>query len=293
MLITVVLVNYNSSSDLLEAVESLEKSLIPKGFERQVVVVENSASEPEWERLQALKKYPDLELIKSDKNTGFTGGHNLGIKRGQELNSDFFLLLNPDTKVDKNFLVELLKPNPQGLASPKIYFYPGYEFHKDRYQKEDLGHVIWYAGGYIDWANCVAGGRHVDEVDHGQFSSEIQRSDFATGCGLLISRAVVEKIGFLDQKLFFSWEDTDYSERAKRAGFDVIYVPKSIVWHKNAGSSGGAGSLLQDFYQTRNRLIFAFRYASWKVKILLFWLLLKTANLTRLRAIASALLILI
>lgn len=316
MLVTVILLNFHSEADIHEAVDSLEQSAMPKDFTRKVLIVDNESTEASWAALQDLKKYSDLELLQSAQNLGFTGGNNLAMRRAQELNSDFFLLLNPDTKADKNFLVELVKPfletaqyrflNKEreiGLASPKIYFYPGFEFHKEQYAEADKGRVIWYAGGKIDWDNVVGTHLRVDEVDHGEpavkqelaeaklsfASANFVATDFCTGCCLLISKSVVDRIGLLDEKLFFSLEDMDYSVRAKGAGFEAIYVPGSVVWHKNANTSGGAGSPIQDFYHTRNRLIFAFRYTSLKTKILLLWLLLRTADANRLKAIFSAL----
>lgn len=297
MSIAVILVNFNSHDDLIEAVRSLEESRLPKDFLRRVIIVDNASEKESWEKIQPLQKYPDVELIRSKTNLGFAGGNNLGLKRALEAGSDFFLLLNPDTKVSRDFLIELLKPfistmNPVGLASPKIYFYPGFETHGNRYQKSDLGRVLWYAGGIIDWKNVVGGHRSVDLVDSSNQQPETRAhvtTDFATGCCLLISRPVIEKIGLLDEKYFFSWEDVDYSVRAKKAGFDVLCVPKSLIWHKNAATSGGPGSILQDYYQTRHRLIFAFKYAPIKTKVLLLWQLLRTADSNRLKAVFSAL----
>src|SRR3989304_3264732 len=59
-----------------------------------------------------------------------------------------------------------------GIVSPKIYFAPGFEFHKDKYPKTDLGKVIWYAGGRIDWSNIIGMHVGVDEVDIGQFNEK-------------------------------------------------------------------------------------------------------------------------
>lgn len=304
-MISIILVNYHCEEDILEAVTSLKESSIPENIERKIIVVDNDVPSD-------LKEIPGVEILRPGKNLGFTGGNNLAIKH---LQADLYLLLNPDTKVDKNFLVELIKPflvtagykhwtkdKEVGLASPKIYFYPGFEFHKDRYKKPDQGQVIWYAGGEIDWDNVVCRHKQIDEVDlekekRGElkgvklslYSEDFAHTGFCTGCCLLFSKAVLDKIGPLDDKLFFSWEDVDFSVRAQKAGFETVYVPGSVVWHKNANTSGGAGSPIQDFYQTRNRLIFAFKYASLKVKVLLFWQLLKTANLNRLKAIFSSL----
>lgn len=296
--IAVILVNYHSEADLAEVIPSLEKSLLPRGFERKIIVIDNASTDHGWERVQkTTKPFGDIHLIRSLPNTGFAGGNNLGLMWAKRWGADFFLLLNVDTKVDKNFLVELIKPllksNEIGLAASKIYFYPGFEFHKDRYEKEDLGKVVWYGGGIIDWKNMVGFHRYVDQVDTGQLGQDIEETEFATGCSMLITRDTLEKVGLLDEKIFFSWEDVDYSIRARKEGFGIIYVPGSVVWHKNANTSGGAGSPVQDFYQTRNRLIVGLRYAPFKVKILLFWLLLRTANWNRLKAIGSAVLTLI
>lgn len=292
--VAIILVNYHSETDLAEVVPSLEESLLPKGFERKIIVVDNASTDEGWEKVQkTVKPFTDTHLIRSLPNTGFAGGNNLGLMWAKRWGAHYFLLLNVDTKVDKNFLVELVKPmlksDKVGLAASKIYFYPGFEFHKDRYEKKDLGKVIWYAGGIIDWKNMVGFHRYVNEVDNGQLGGEIEETEFATGCCMLITREVLEKVGFLDEKIFFSWEDVDFSIRARKIGFEIAYVPGSIVWHKNANTSGGAGSPVQDFYQTRNRLIVGLRYAPLKLKILLFWLLLRTANWNRLKAIASAL----
>lgn len=292
--IAVILVNYHSETDLAEVVPSVEMSYSPKGFERKVIIVDNASTDEGWEKVQKIAKpFADVHLIRSLPNTGFAGGNNLGLMWAKRWGADYFLLLNVDTKVDKNFLAKLvdplLKSNKIGLAASKIYFYPNFEFHKDRYRKDDLGKVIWYGGGIIDWKNMVGFHRYVNEVDNGQLGRKVEETEFATGCSMLVTREVLEKVGLLDEKIFFSWEDVDFSIRARKLGFAIAYVPDSIVWHKNANTSGGAGSPIQDFYQTRNRLIVGLRYAPFKVKVLLLWLLLRTANWNRLKAIASAL----
>lgn len=291
--IAIILVNYHSEADLAEVVPSLEESTIPKGFARKIIVVDNASTDEGWAKVQkTVKPFADTHLIRSLPNTGFAGGNNLGIMWAKRWGAEYFLLLNVDTKVDKNFAAELVKAVKKndkiGLAASKIYFYPGFEFHKDRYEKNDLGKVIWYGGGIIDWNNMVGFHRFVNEIDRGQFGKTPEETEFATGCSMLLTREVVEKVGLLDERIFFSWEDVDFSIRARKLGFEIVYVPESIVWHKNANTSGGAGSLVQDFYQTRNRLIVGLRYAPFKMKILLFWLLLRTANWNRLKAIGSA-----
>lgn len=154
-----------------------------------------------------------------------------------------------------------------GAVSPKIYFAKGHEFHKENYAKNELGQVLWYAGGEMDWRNILGKHRGVDEVDRGQYE-KIEETSFATGCCMLIKTNVLKKIGLFDEKYFLYLEDSDLTERLRRSKYAIYYVPKAIVWHKNASSSG-SGSALQDYYISRNRMIFGMQYASLRTKVAL------------------------
>jgi len=223
----------------------------------------------------AEKKDLDVKvfLIKNTpkKNLGFAGGNNLGIKKALKWGADYLILLNNDTKVSKKLFINLTAQTEAnkkiGILSPKIYFEKGYEFHKKRYKKADLGRVIWYAGGKIDWDNVYTNHRGVDEVDHGQYN-KLAQTELASGCCMLIKPFVFKRIGFLDKKYFLYWEDADFCIRAKSAGIEVFYTPKAYLWHKNAGGSS-VGSALHDYYMTRNRLLFGFRYAPFRTKLAL------------------------
>jgi len=267
--VLVSIVNFNGEKNTLSCLDSLDKVKVG-GFELSVVVIDNASKEP----FKTEKDYKNFELkiIQSDVNLGFAGGQNIGIKYGIENGIDYFVVLNNDVVLDENFLEELLKTFERekncGLVSPKIYFAKGYEFHKDRYKEINLGSVIWYAGGKMDWENVLASHIGVDEVDGGQFD-KLQKTDFASGCCEMIKKEVFEKIGFFDEKYFLYYEDNDLSQRAKKKGFDIYYQPSAILWHKNAGSTGGSGSVLQDYYITRNRLLFGFKFASIKSKLAL------------------------
>ena len=83
---------------------------------------------------------------------------------------------------------------------------------------------------------------------------------------IFAKKKVFEKIGLFDKKYFLYWEDVDLSQRAKRSGFKILYVPQGKLWHKNAGSSG-SGSSFHDYYLTRNRLFFGMKFALPKTKL--------------------------
>jgi len=262
------LITFNDNVSTNECLESLEK-LNKKGFELYVVVVDNCSKE----KFEIDKEYKNfnLKILYSTKNLGFSGGQNLGIKYALGETADYIVVLNNDVITDENLIIELLSSFNSlevGVVCPKIYFAKGYEFHKDRYENKDLGKVFWYAGGLIDWKNVFGTHRGVDEIDSGQFDQK-EETQVATGCCMMVSREVFEKTGLFDENFFLYYEDADLSMRIKKKGFKIIYEPKAILWHKNAAATG-SGSPLQDYYITRNRLVFGFRYAKPRVKLALF-----------------------
>src|SRR3989344_2180725 len=261
MKIAVVVLNYYGLQETQSCLRSLRK-IKKNNIEVEIIVVDNNSTDGSQ---ITLPKERDIKFMQNEKNLGFSGGNNRGIKYALEKNVDYVLILNNDTVVDENFLVNLVNNKNADISSPKIYFEKGFEFHKDRYTEKQLGEVIWYAGGNIDWQNII--GKHigVDEVDNGQFSKS-REVDFATGACMLVKREVFEKIGYFDEKYFLYLEDMDFCVKAKKAGFKILFEPKAVVWHKNAASIGGSGSNLQDYYFTKSRLLFALKFAKLRTK---------------------------
>lgn len=261
----VVILNYHGLSDTKACLNSL-KSLIKK----DAIFVYCINLEDETEATALSQEFTqNVEIIHSPENLGFSKANNLGINAALKDHRKYIMLLNNDTVVEEQFLKPLLHIASQknvGLVCPKIYFYPGMETHK--YIKKYQGAVIWYAGGIIDWANMLAFHKGVDEVDRNQFD-QIEDTDFATGCCFVGKSQVFKEVGLLDDAFFLYFEDNDYSQRVKKAGYSITYQPQSRIWHKNAGSSGGAGSPIHRYYQTRNQLIFASRYAPLRTKLAL------------------------
>lgn len=270
MKITLSIINYNGAKKTLSCLASLEKMVI-KGIDLSVIVVDNASNE---EINIDEKKYKNISvrLVKNSSNTGFSGGHNTAIHKAVKDNSNYVMILNNDTTVDKNLLRELLlaieKDKKIGIVVPKIYFMRGTEFHKERYKESELGKVIWYAGGEMNWNNIYGYHTGVDEVDNGQFDANI-KTNFATGCCMLVRTDVFTTVGFLNEDYFLYYEDSDFSMRVRNAGYSIIFVPEAILWHENAGSTGGSGSSLQDYYISRNRLLFGFTYASFRTRVAL------------------------
>lgn len=261
------IIDFNGKEATIECLKSINLSF-KDNFELTVLVINN------YSKKLTLPSFSDINLkvIENGKNLGFSGGHNKGIKYALKNGADYVLILNNDVIVDPNLIAELIKAlkknSKYGVASPKIYFAPGFEYHKDIYKEEDKRRVFWYAGGIMDFKNVIARHRGVDEVDKGQYQ-KTEETDFATGACLLVKKEVLERVGLLDDKYFLYYEDSDLSQRIKRAGYKIIYAPDAVVWHRNAASAGGSGSSLQDYYISRNRLIFGLKYAPIRSKVAL------------------------
>lgn len=264
--ISVIILNYNGLKNTEECIESFKNIRVPQGYELELIIVDNASIDNSVASFK--KKFPKVTLIENKKNLGYTGGNNTGITYALQHDASHIVVLNNDTLVVRDSIYELfmaLRTYKADVSCPKIYFEKGYEYHKDRYQKNELGKVFWFAGAIMDWANIIGHHRGVDEVDHGQFDNDVDIEGF-TGACFMAKREVFEKIGMFDEKFFLYYEDADLSLRVRKAGFKIVFAPKSILYHKNAGSTGGSGSKLQDYFITRNRMYFGMKNGPLRTK---------------------------
>ncbi len=265
----IIIVNWNRKNDTIETLESLSKSEV-LGFQYEIVVVDNASTDGSVSAINKLKlNNVNIKIIKNKTNLAFAEGNNIGMKYALKQKGDHIILLNNDTLVDSGLIVNLVEASKKykkaGAISPKIYFAKGFEYHKNRYKKSELGKVIWYAGGDMDWDNIYGSNHGVDEVDKGQHN-KVKDTDFATGACVLYPAKVLKDVGLFDERYFMYLEDGDLSQRIKDSGYRVIYYPKAKLWHKVAQSSG-IGSDLNDYFITRNRLLFATKFARVRAKL--------------------------
>jgi GT2 family glycosyltransferase len=267
--VCLITVNYNGEKDTLELLESLKK-LDLAGFELKTVVVDNGSEDNLAKTV--LLEYPEVVMLQNGQNLGFSGGFNRGLRYGMAWDADYLLIINNDTLINdpqliKQFVKTAETDEKIGMVAPKIYFAPGYEFHKDRYKEEEIGKVIWYGGGEFDWDNVMSRHVGIDEVDSGQFD-QVKKIEFVSGCCLLIKREVLEEVGFLDEKFFAYFEDNEFQQRVKQHGFKLFYDGATSIYHK-VSQTAGIGSPTTDYYGTRNRLYFGMEYASNRTKFAL------------------------
>ena len=196
---------------------------------------------------------PQLTLIKNKKNYGFPGGNNIGMKFALKFfNPDYILLLNNDTVVEENFLVELIENgeirDDIGILGPKIYFY-------------DEPNTLWSAGCKISWKLSRGIQIGTNEVDKGQYDTE-KEVEYVSGSAFLIKTEVIEKIGLMDETYFLYFEESDWTLRANQEDYKSLYVPKASVWHRVSRSGGGIREQMGLYYITRNRWIFMKKWSN-------------------------------
>lgn len=209
-----------------------------------------------------------ITVLKSE-NKGFAHGVDIALREALRQGFTKFCLVNDDTFFDEKFVEHVLtsiKNHPSVIIGGKIFYAPGYEYHKEKYKKEDLGKVIWFAGGTFDWDHVLTKHRGVDEVDRAQFDT-FEEVEFASGALMFFDKAVVDAVGLWDESYFLYFEDADYCVRAAKHGVRIYYDPSVVVWHKVSQSTGGSGSSLHVRYQTKNRLKFGLKYAPFKTKL--------------------------
>lgn len=256
-LITVVYQNY-------EVIKDLFSSLLKQNNNNYHLIISDLSDNKEKIVTDSLP----VTIINS-KNLGYAHGVNIALKTAIDHNFSLFSILNNDTYVSNNFIETVglsLRKYPSTIIGGKIYYAPGFEYHKSRYNKRDLGKVIWYAGGIIDWDNVYIKHKGVDEIDQEKFNILLE-TDFITGCLINFDKKVIDKVGFLDESFFLYYEDADFCERAKRKNIKLYYDPSITIWHKNAQSTGGSGSSIHKIYQEKNRVKFALKYAPLNSKL--------------------------
>jgi len=249
----ILLVTWNGREDTLACLHSLQNITYPQ---HDIVLVDNASSDGTVEAVR--EAFPGVHLIANPENRRFAHANNQALEFALQRGADYVLLLNNDTEVAPDFLEPLVQhaESDAGIAmvGPKIYYH----------QPPDR---LWFAGGGISLWRGKIWHYGLRETDRGQWDTP-RDVDYLTGCCLLARRACVERIGLLDTGYFMYAEDADWCMRAHRAGFRVVYEPKSRVWHKISSSSGGQqvpGGLtaFKAYHRVRSMLRFFRRWARW------------------------------
>lgn len=250
----VVILNWNGKKFLETYLPSLTQNTDRENA--FIVVADNGSTDGSVEWMEV--NYPDIRVIEFDKNWGFTGGYNRAFN---EIDADYYVLLNSDIEVTPGWLDNLLsfmEDNPDvGICQPKVL-----AMH-DKTSFEYAG----AAGGFIDrYGYPFCRGRILSKVekDHGQYDKPMEVF-WATGACLMIRSSLYHHLGGLDESFFAHMEEIDLCWRAKLLGYEVWCVPSSVVYHVGGGTLPN-NSPNKLYFNYRNNLLMLYKNLPEKIR---------------------------
>jgi len=267
--VSVIILNYNGLRDTVECLDSLKKVTYSN---YKVILVDNNSTSYEAKALK--DRYGNsVHIIENGQNFGFIKGNNIGIAYARKnYGPEYYLLLNNDTRVDPEFITELVKvaqSNPAiGATVAKIYLYdkPGH------IESTGLKINMWRGQSYrLNWRR----------KDKGQYE-QTKEVDAASTNAFLLKREAEESVGHFNETFFIYHDDVDYCIRLRKAGYKTVYVPKAKIWHK-VGKAARKTIGLPYYYLARNNFRFMrehatkWQYRSFIAYLFLFHLWLMTA----------------
>lgn len=240
--IAIVILNWNGRKYLEKFLPSVLASTY---HPREVIVADNDSTDDSIEFVQ--KTYPELRIIKLDRNYGFAGGYNHALK---QVDTDYYVLLNSDVEVEANWLepvISLMEKDPSiGACQPKIRMFAD----------KGLFEYAGAAGGWLDYLGYpFAKGRIFDvcETDNGQYDTA-EPIFWASGAAMFVRAPLYHQLGGLDTYFFAHQEEIDFCWRVQLAGFKVYSCPASKVYHVGGGTLP-KGNERKVFLNFRNNLI--------------------------------------
>lgn len=244
MLLSVIILNWNGEKLLQQFLPTAVR--YTTGDDVELIVADNGSTDSsvEWIR----NNYPQVRIIELGENLGFAGGYNKAISM---VDSEFVLLLNSDVEVTEGWwqpLLAYMRQHPDvGACQPKIRAYHNKEYFE----------YAGAAGGLLDrlgYPYCR--GRIFDKVekDEGQYDSAPAEITWASGAALLVRTAIYKEVGGLDELFFAHQEEIDLCCRMIGAGYKVMVVPSSVVYHVG-GASLNQGNPQKTYLNFRNNLL--------------------------------------
>ncbi|MFW5820932.1 MAG: glycosyltransferase family 2 protein [Bacteroidota bacterium] len=223
--VAIVILNWNGANYLKRFLPGvISSSDIP---EVKVFVADNASSDDSVEMLES--DFPEVEVLKFDKNYGFAEGYNRAFK---QIESEYFLLLNSDVEVSTNWLdrlIGVMDSDPLIAAcAPKI----------KSYQMKNYFEYAGAAGGFIDkYGYAFCQGRIFDalEPDYGQYD-ESREVFWTTGACMFVRAPLYKLVGGFDPGFFAHFEEIDLCWRLKNRGYKLMYVPESTIFHVGGGA---------------------------------------------------------
>lgn len=244
-IISIITINYNGLADTCSMIDTIPFDEYPL----EVIVVDNASKQDEASIIE--KRYPQVKVVRSNKNLGFAGGNNLGIQasHGRYLyfvNNDTLFFRQPKEQVKLKALVSRLESSEKiGAVCPKIRF---------AWANAPIQYAGYTSLSRITIRNHAIG---CGEADCGQYDTP-HATPYAHGAAMMVKHTVIDDVGMMPECYFLYYEEIDWSMMIRRKGYEIWYEPASTIYHKESQTTGQQSPTRQ-YYITRNRLLFVKR----------------------------------
>ena len=229
----IILVSYNSSFWLKKTLNSLYKFFVPNSkYKIIITVVDNASSDDSVSVIE--QNFPEIKLIKSDKNLGFSAGNNLALKSSK---SDYIMLLNSDTELTEksknlDILIDSMEQDSSiGIITPKILLTSGkLDMACHRGEPSPLDCLFYFAKLEKLFPKIKFFTKY--HLLHKDLNT-IHDIDACTGACMIMKNNVLKEIGYFDERFFMYSEDMDLCRSFREKGYKIVYNPTvEIVHHK-------------------------------------------------------------
>ncbi len=257
--VTLITVHFNQPDLTCALLESIRQ----QDYRNVEVIVVDNASEINDEHLFR-ECFPEVVFVRSERNLGFAGGNNLALPHATGV---FLFFINNDAELTNGAIRQLLDVFEQypkaGIVSPLICYMPDGSGAPDTIQYAGMTPIHPLTG-----RNSIVGNK---ETDQGQYTEPVITA-YAHGAAMMAPRRVIDHMGPMREDFFLYYEELDWSERIRRAGYEIRVQPLARVYHKESMTVEKMGAL-KTYYMTRNRMWFMQRHftAAQKAVFQVFW----------------------
>lgn len=233
MTLTVGIVNYNTKSNLENCIDSILRN--PPKCDYQILVVDNNSKDGSKNFLKKTRK-KNLKAIFNNKNKGFGAACNQIAKKQ---NSSYILFLNPDVEITKSavdILLNFLKKNEKtGVVTGKLLF-PDGSLQLSCRKFPTILRALFGRESFLrkTFPNNIISKEYL--MSHLNYN-KTQFPDWIRGAVMLFKTDVFKKIGGFDERFFLFFEDTDICLKLRKRGYEIVYLPEAIFYHKLAAST--------------------------------------------------------
>jgi len=255
--VSIVIPTHDRKGKLIRLINSILKSNYPKN-KMEIIVVDDASTDGTCEEVKG--KFSQVKIIQNEKRLFLAGSRNVGINNAR---GDYIFLIDDDNIIAPNTITKLIKviindTKPLiGVVAPIIY-----------YLKQPTR--VWCAGIERDMITSLT--KHVgrDKTDNGQFKKLIESEDFPNS--FLVKKEAIKAVGLFDEKTFpIHYDEADFGERIRRAGYKIVCNPNAKVWHdiplpeevEDKARLFHCHNEFRAYYCGRNRIIFHKKYSKW------------------------------